>query len=252
VQVTGWFIGALLLLLSAFGSATAIGLLHRQKWARVSAIAWAIAMTSPGLNLTAPKPGPVALATDFAMISVAFWALFVLVRPKADAEFFEPGRESRLPAAVSAVGWLLVLSSLDVPACLVLHLPFFIFGRGLFGWPAGLAHALTSLLLFVAGVALLRMKSFGMGFALGLLILEICNGIVNDLSATVQTQLNHVISDILAKFNMSYASTATPLSWEILASSLTNLVMAACLVGFWTKYQASVTARLPLTAIEGS
>jgi hypothetical protein len=250
VQVAGWIVGGLFLLLSAFGLVTAFGLLNRRKWACVSAIVWAICLTQPDVSGVAAKRDAVALGSDLAVIVIAYWALFVLVRPRTDGQFFDSSEKSHLPPVVSAIGWLLALSVIDIPFCLALHLPFFLFGHSLFGWPGELAHVLTSLLMFIAGVALLRVMSFGIRFAVGVLAFQICDELLNNFSTTVQTQSNYVISDILAKFNIPYHGIAGPNGWELIASLLTTFVMAACLVGYSRRYRTAAAARVGLASIE--
>jgi hypothetical protein len=229
--------------MSAFGFISALGLLNRRKWARVSGIVWAIGLTQPAISGVTTSRDAMALASDLACIAIAYWALFILVRPKSDGEFFDSSEESLLPAVVPAIGWLLTLSVIDIPLSLSVHLPFFFFGHSFFGWPGELAHVIASLLMSFAGVALLRVMSFGIRFTLGLLAFQTCNELFNNFNANVQAQTNHVISDILAKFNIPYHETAGSHGWELVASCLTTFVIAACLVSYSTKYRMAVAAR---------
>ena len=233
-RVFQWILWSMLMVLSVLGIATGLGLLNRRNWARVLAIVWAFTLISPNFDWNHPG----TLVTGLLSVTIGLWWLILLARSSMDAEFSKPSQPRCPPAAISAIGWFLVISIIGVPLYLVLPLPFFIVGHGLYGWSGKVAFIIISLLEFAVGLALLRVKLSGVWLALGLQLFLFGNGLINDFSPTVQTALNLTASQILIKLGISVNELPSHGFGKSL-SFVTPIVMAASLIIFWKKYLES-------------
>ncbi len=68
-----------------------------------------------------------------------------------------PGAVER-PLSIAIIAWLLLIGSLFLPLCLVLHTPAVLFTKLLTGWPAILFFLSFAVAQFCIGVGLLRLK----------------------------------------------------------------------------------------------
>ncbi len=232
-------IGALMLLGGAFGIATGIGLINRTNWARLSAIAFAIVLVSPG-NVSSFRTNPFGFILDLVFAVVALWALVVLSRPSTDAEFSVSQEQMPPPAAISAVAWLLLFSVLNVPFVLFLRAPTLFFGYIESGWSGTLANAFLSLWGFVSGLALLRRKVVGLWLALGLQLYGVCNVLILAFNPAVGAGWYKAISQTLYRIGLPMSDLPSQLS-NPAVSFITPMVITACLLVFWDEYRESVT-----------
>jgi hypothetical protein len=165
------------LLLGCWGIATGIGVLLRQRWARLSILASSVAIASWAL-LAAPTIlfYPIATPTDvpeeairFAMsvfpslfalvLAFAFWCIYLLNTSESKVLFGLPARSRAIrPVSTSLIGGFLIVSALLGVGSIVGRGPAMVFGSVYTGLKASTIWVFASAAELYLGVGLLRVS----------------------------------------------------------------------------------------------
>lgn len=221
-------VGGFALLLGGLGIAIGWGLLQRSRWAQVAAIMWAIVLVSPSTPLPTDVAGWVG---EFIFIGVGIWWLRLFVGKAADEEFTIPDSPA-VPAAVLAVSWLLILDLLSVPIAWLWQTPTFFYGHQV---PAPYSQVLSTSLCvvsFLVGMALFKRSQLAFWLAFGLQVFSFTNAMVMDLTPSANSEINHEIANILARWQITgFSGIGRTFSF------IEPMAIGLCLMLSWKRYK---------------
>ena len=178
MAAVGIVMAATCVLFSGWGIWTAVGILCRRGWARVSIIIFAVLLTFMGAggalailvvqlpaqpNVTQGMMDAIrwGMAGFYGLLAaIGVWWL-VLFNLRSTKEYFVQEALSAPPArplSISVIGWYLLISSPFLMVPMVIRLPAFLFGAVVTGW-AGLAvYAVFAAAQVFLGAGLLRLR----------------------------------------------------------------------------------------------
>ena len=221
-----------------WGIASGVGLLLLKKWARISILVFSgilVLCTLPALVFvpflpmpqTADSPGEFVLAFKIGM--TLFYGVFAAVgggwlyffnRQTVKKQFLGPeeasgqeGSSSKRPLSITIIGSLLVVTGfLAVPFTLFFRYPMLLMGFLLTGWPAVFSMLSWCVIQGIAGVGLLRLRSWGRTLAICLFSFGLVNvsAIVSLPGATARFVQVNADSQVRMRAMMGLPETATP------------------------------------------
>ncbi len=187
-RVAGLVMAGVMFALSAWGIATAVGLLRLRRWARVCILVFSVfmalcfgsgALVMAFLPLPSPPNAPPGLMTGIRIGIVCLygilaliggWWLYLFNRAAVVAQF-APGPPPVRPLSVSMIAWFLLVGGV---VCLVytwLPFPAMLFGFIIKGWPAITIYLLLGLLQLWLGIGLLRLRPLSRILTIGFFLL---------------------------------------------------------------------------------
>ena len=152
-----------MVLAGGLGIATSWGPLERSRWAQVAAIMCAIGLISPR---TTPPADIAGWIGELIFIGIGIWWLMLFTGKAADEEFTSDSLA--VPAAVSAVSWLLILDLLSVPIAGLWETPIFFYGHLVPVPYSQVSSTSLCVVSFMLGVALLKRSRLAFWLAFGL------------------------------------------------------------------------------------
>jgi hypothetical protein len=213
---------ALFVAVAIFGVVTGVGLLRLRNWARISALVWA-GVSAPfsafGVLLIVLTPFPTPPNVPAGLIAAMRWgfAIFyalplligvwwlVLFNGAAMKRQFsgqdisaDSGipQKPRCPTPIAVLAWFYIVSVLtSVPFLFLLPfpMPMFMFGHLISGFAGRVILGLNCLLFPVAGIGLLKLKSWSYPLTIGIHLLWFASGIVTILSPNYKVAIASVI-----------------------------------------------------------
>jgi len=219
--------------LSLFGVATGIGLLYLRKWARTSILTWGglsvffcgVGMLIFSLLPFPPNPNSPELAPESmpgvrlflvlvygVPLLIGVWWLILFNRPSVKAQFTgsaflaDPSVPPKpaCPAPVAVLAWFYITSILNLLffPFLPFRVPVFVFGRVLPGSVGIAVLILTCLAFTVAGIGLLKLKSWSYTLTLGLQLFWLASMVVTLLTPNYKTAMDSFMKDIQASMHL--------------------------------------------------
>lgn len=214
---------------SAWGIATGIGLLRLKRWARISILVFSsllVVMAAFGIPVLMMIPSHIAGADASLAVSIrvgvtvfyallagiGIWWLVLFSRPSVRLQFAGTTQlaEDARPLSISMIGWLLILGAACIPFGLFTKAPMVLFGSLLTGWPAKLLYLGFGLFGLYLGVGLLRLKDICRTLTIYYLIFGTINSAFFYLRPGYQRRMDALISANSAVFHTPPASFPFP------------------------------------------
>ncbi len=207
-----YVVAGLCLTFSAWGTSTAIAVLLRRRWARVSMLVFAglLAFMNASImlftllaqllavfqNRPAEMAGWVAVGVTGALaaLGVLWLALFNRSRSKEYFEVEEAVHERARPLSISVTAWLLLIGAAFTAVAAVLRSPAMLFGIILTGWLALVVYAALAAVQIYLGRGLLHLHEKARIAA----IVYFCFGCVNIIASLVGPGYAKIMSQMQA------------------------------------------------------
>jgi hypothetical protein len=180
LKALGAAVGIFLVGLAGWGIVTAVAMLRRRAWARLSMLVFAgllTVMCGSGIVtiLFIPLPDTAATPPDLmiiirwaiagsygALMAVGVWWLILFNRPSA-REYFAGGgeveAEGARPLSISVIAWYLLTSALFTSLAAVLRFPAMLFGAVVGGWGALAVYTGYTAAQVYLGAGLLQLQN---------------------------------------------------------------------------------------------
>ena len=218
-----YVLGGLCLALSAWGTSTAIAILLRRRWARISMLVFAgllafgnasamlftllAQLLAVFQNRPAEMAGWVAVGFTGALAALGVWwlALFNRSRSKEYFEVEEALNERARPMSISVIAWLLWIGAAFTAIVAVLRSPAMMFGIILTGWLALVVYAVLAAVQIYLGRGLLHLHEKARIAA----IAYFCFGCVNIIASLVGPGYAKMMSQMQAAMSR-YPSAGGP------------------------------------------
>ncbi|HEY6269532.1 MAG TPA: hypothetical protein VIX11_14605 [Candidatus Acidoferrum sp.] len=255
--------------LSLYGIATGIGVLYLRKWARSSILTWGgLSVFFSGLGMLIfslmpfpPNPNAPELTPESmpgvrlflvlvygVPLLIGVWWLILFNRASVKAQFrgtalpddpsVPPNPACPLP--VSVLAWFYITSILNLLffPFLPFRVPVFIFGRVLPG-SVGIAVLIVTCLAFsVAGIGLLKLKSWSYTLTLGLQLFWLASMLVTLLTPNYKTAMDSFMNDIQASMHLPDTPfSAVDISHSYGWSVVLGLLVAVGILGLLVYYR---------------
>jgi hypothetical protein len=234
-----------------WGIASGVGLLLLKQWARISMIVYCCILlffTLPGMVFVwflpfPPPPGsPDNMAVVIKIAMSAFYGIFVAIavawlyffnRKNVKDQFSPPAasedpsapqaaQPTKRPLSISIIGWILVVTGVLALPTPLLHAPMFFLGFLVTGWGAGLFMLTWCVVQGIAGIGLLRLRSWGRLLAIGVFSFGLVNvaaiALIPGNLARFQQVNTETQARMQARMGLPTAGVPTPFTPEMMRS----------------------------------
>lgn len=226
VRIVGIVTMAVAMACAIFGIATGIGLFLLRNWARISAVVWASisfffgligipiaifmsvprASSSPGLPESFTVIFRIMLLVIYGLpLAVGIWWLILFNRKAIKEQFTRIAtvdaslpQKPRCPLPIAVLAWFFVTSAANVFILPVLpfRAPALLFGKWVYP-PAGtVIFILSCASITVAGVGLLKLKSWSYSLTIGLQLLWLTSGVVTMLTPGFSASFDAMVAKL--------------------------------------------------------
>jgi hypothetical protein len=228
---------ALFLGVAIFGVVTGVGLIRLRNWARISALIWAgvSAFGSASTILIVflmplpapPNVAPGALAAIRWIILLVYglplligiWWLILFNRRPIKSQFAEQSlsadpsipHKPRCPTPIVVLAWLLIISVFNaIFVLLPAYVPVVLFGHIISGAAGRVVFILSCVLFAVAGVGLLKLKTWSYPLTIGMYLIWLASGVISLLTPNSKIILNSAMSKMLGSMHLPDSGYQSP------------------------------------------
>jgi hypothetical protein len=265
-------VGMLIILgLAVFGIITGIGLIRLRNWARLSILIWsaitvffgaaALAFllaipfpASPGGPLLNPSAVKVVVAIVYGVpVVISIWWLLLFNKKSTKEQFTaasSPGVEGTLPAPdcpllVQVIAVFFLFSLLWVVCLPFMHIPIPIifFGHRSSGTGGKALFGLTSMLLAVGAIGLLKLQKWSYPLVLGVQSFWLISAAVSTLSPTYTGIMQGLLSEMQPPTAAAIAFSVGQLRFMSFIGILFSLLILGILVFYRRRFMEAASAR---------